>query len=401
VTPDRKPLALVVASIAPYPPIGGGEKRTLRLLEAIQRCGADPYLIVTERPEDGAEEALRARGVQLELAPAPRPTPSQRLRQHAMRRPSPYLKGLARRLEALVAERRPAFVQFEHTQNAYYYRSVRGLSVVLSLHNVDSELIGTLAKAQRSGSLEWLRMHNRWHAMRVTERRGARAANAVLAVSDHDAASFDGIARRMLVVPNGVDEELFSIDGELPRTNSLLFFGKYDYEPNALGVARFLREVWPLVTTRHPGVHLRLVGKGLPDWLAAEAASSERVEVVGVVERIDVELARSSAVVVPIWHGAGTRLKVLESMAAARPIAGTPLGVSGVGFEPGRHGLVAESPSDLAVAVVTLLEDRDRAGRLAAEARRLAERFRWETVTEPAEQLYRDWVARLSREPAG
>jgi len=392
VTSDGKPLALVVASIVPYPPIGGGEKRTLRLLEAIQRCGASPYVIATSRPEGGAEAALRERGVQLELSPEPRPTPSQRLRQHVMRRPSPYLRTLARRLEALVAEKRPAFVQFEHTQNAYYFRSVRGLPVLLSLHNIDSELIGTLAKAQRPGSLEWLRLRNRWHATRVTERRAARAADAVLAVSRHDAAGFEAIARRVLVVPNGVDEELFSIDGEPPDSESVLFFGKYDYEPNALGVARFLREAWSLVTSQRPGAHLRLVGKGLPDWLASEAASSERVEVVGVVDRIALELARSRVVVVPIWHGAGTRLKVLESMAAARPIAGTPLGVSGVGFEPGRHGLVAESPSELAAAVVALLADRDRAGRLAAEARRLAELYRWEAVTEPAEQLYRDWV---------
>jgi glycosyltransferase involved in cell wall biosynthesis len=83
---------------------------------------------------------------------------------------------------------------------------------------------------------------------------------------------------------------------------------------------------------------------------------------------------------------------VLESMAAARPIAGTPLGVSGVGFEHGRHGLVADSPADLAAALVALLSDRDRAARLAAEARGLAERYRWEAVTEPAERLYHGWV---------
>jgi glycosyltransferase involved in cell wall biosynthesis len=83
-------------------------------------------------------------------------------------------------------------------------------------------------------------------------------------------------------------------------------------------------------------------------------------------------------------------------MAAARPIAGTPLGVSGIGFEHERHGLVAEAPSGVAEAVVRLLRDPELARGLAAEARRLAERFRWSRVTEPAEDLYRDWI-RLSQ----
>ena len=90
-------------------------------------------------------------------------------------------------------------------------------------------------------------------------------------------------------------------------------------------------------------------------------------------------------------------MKVLESMAAARPIAGTPLGVSGIGFEHGRHGLVAEAPADLAAAVVRIVRDRELAHRFGAEARRLAERYRWSRVTAPAEELYRGWIGPESR----
>jgi glycosyltransferase involved in cell wall biosynthesis len=137
-----------------------------------------------------------------------------------------------------------------------------------------------------------------------------------------------------------------------------------------------------------------LAGKGLPEELTEEVRRGERVEALGFVEDLAAELARSSVAVVPIWHGAGTRLKVLESMAAARPIAGTPLGVSGIGFEHDRHGLVAEAPVDLAAAVLTMLRDRELARGLAADARRLAERYRWSRVTEPAEELYRGWIER-------
>ena len=388
----RKPTALVVSAVVPYPPIGGGEKRTLRLLEAIERCGANPYLISTGSPEDGARAALRERGVELEFVPVPPTTIPRRLHQHFRRRPSPYIPALASRLSALVAERRPAFVQFEHTQNAYYFHAVHGLPVVLSLHNVDSEMVHSLARAHRPGSLAWLRLRNRLHSMRISERRAARAADAVLCVSDHDAASFAGVADRVLLVPNGVDDEFFAIDPRLPASESVLFFGKYDYEPNVLGIARFLRHGWPLVASRRPHARLRLVGAALPGWLASEAGASERVEVAGVVDRMDLELARSSAVVVPIWHGAGTRLKLLEALAAARPIVGTPLGVGNLGFEHERHGLVADSPAGLASAVIRLLEHPVLGMELAAQGRRLADRYRWIAVTRPAEELYREWI---------
>jgi glycosyltransferase involved in cell wall biosynthesis len=130
----------------------------------------------------------------------------------------------------------------------------------------------------------------------------------------------------------------------------------------------------------------------MPGWLASEAGAADRVEVAGLVDRMDLELARSSAVVVPIWHGAGTRLKVLEALAAARPIAGTSLGVGNLRFEHARHGLVADSPADLAAAVIRLLEHRDLAVKLAAQGRRLAERYRWPAITRQAEELYRDWI---------
>jgi glycosyltransferase involved in cell wall biosynthesis len=211
-------------------------------------------------------------------------------------------------------------------------------------------------------------------------------------VSEHDAAHFGSTARRVLVVPNGVDDELFAIDERIPDSDRVLFFGQFDYAPNALGGRRLLREVWPRVIRERPGARLRLVGKGMDHELASEARAAEGVEVVGFVDALDAELADSSVVVVSIWHGGGTRLKVLESMAAARPIAGTPLGVSGIGFETERHGLIAETAPELASAVVRLLRDRELARGLAAEARRLAERYRWSAVTEPAETLYRDWI---------
>jgi hypothetical protein len=70
-------------------------------------------------------------------------------------------------------------------------------------------------------------------------------------------------------------------------------------------------------------------------------------------------------------------------------VVGTPLGVERIGFEAGRHGLVADTAAELGRAAVELLEQDARATSLAEEGRRLADRFRWTRTTAPAERLYR------------
>jgi hypothetical protein len=69
-------------------------------------------------------------------------------------------------------------------------------------------------------------------------------------------------------------------------------------------------------------------------------------------------------------------------------VAGTPLGVEGIGFEAGRHGLMADTAAELGRAAVELLENDALATSLAGEGRRLADQFRWTRTMAPAERLY-------------
>jgi glycosyltransferase involved in cell wall biosynthesis len=94
-------------------------------------------------------------------------------------------------------------------------------------------------------------------------------------------------------------------------------------------------------------------------------------------------------VVVPVWSGGGTRIKVLEAMAAARPIVGTGVGVERIGFVDGEHGLVRESPAALAAGVAELLAAPDRAVALGAAARDHVRGYGWTALTAPLEARYR------------
>jgi glycosyltransferase involved in cell wall biosynthesis len=117
-----------------------------------------------------------------------------------------------------------------------------------------------------------------------------------------------------------------------------------------------------------------------PELLTA-AARDPRIVVPGPVRDIRPALAAATAMAVPLFHGGGTRLKILEAFAAGVPVVSTAKGVEGLDVRDGTHALIAESADEFVDHLVALWRDPTLAGRLAASARAFAaERFSWETV---------------------
>lgn len=388
--PDQPATALVVSPLLPFPPVSGGQKRTLRLLEAMARAGVRPWVLTSDTAPGEHVEALRGRGWEVEVLPFA-PGPGDRLAQHAARRPSPYLKPVAARLRPGAAPP-AAFVQLEHTVSAYYRAERPGTPVLLSLHNIDSLLAAAAAAVEKTGTPAWLRARVRASATAAQERRAFAHVDRVLCVSDEDAAFTAALGGSPLVVPNGVDGELF--EATAPAVEELaVFFGHFGYRPNRDGLLRFLRDGWPRTLAARPAARLAVAGPGIGAQERAELEASPGVDVLGLVDDLPALIARSAVVLVPLWEGGGTRLKALEAMAAARPVVGTPLGVERIGFEDGRHGLVAADAPGLADALATLLGDLPRAAKLGEQARAHAERYRWERVTAELEALYARYAA--------
>jgi glycosyltransferase involved in cell wall biosynthesis len=97
------------------------------------------------------------------------------------------------------------------------------------------------------------------------------------------------------------------------------------------------------------------------------------------------------------------RVKIVEAMANGRSVVSTSLGWEGLPYvEPGRHLLVADSPSDFAAATVRLLQDTELRRRLGRDARQLAEqRYDWRGLADEHEAVLSDvaGAGRRSRRP--
>src|SRR5262249_30570264 len=116
--------------------------------------------------------------------------------------------------------------------------------------------------------------------------------------------------------------------------------------------------------------------------------------VTGAVPDVQPYLARAAVYVVPMRMGSGTRLKVLEAMAAGVPVVSTRVGLQGIAATPGEEAYAADAPGAFAAAVLRLLGDAGERARLAERARALVEaRYDWARLAPALPALYADLTA--------
>ena len=175
--------------------------------------GSDPAPADSRRWAAGRGGRLRARDWRVDVVVEAPPSLGSRLRQQAARRPGQYHSSVDRRLRELAPD--AAFVQFEHPLNAYYWNAIGGTRSILSTHNVDSQVL--LGSVRDARALHRARLTNRALAMRSAERRGARHADAVLAVSEHDRSYFSRFSDHVLIAANGVDARVLRSSGRGAR----------------------------------------------------------------------------------------------------------------------------------------------------------------------------------------
>ena len=108
----------------------------------------------------------------------------------------------------------------------------------------------------------------------------------------------------------------------------LLFVGLMSYYPNYLGMDHFLTHIYPyLDSTINWEIHI--CGRDLDESYQKKWSTIKGVRYLGFVEDLSKEYSESEIVIVPIYHGSGTCIKVLEAMQMHRMVITTPKGARG------------------------------------------------------------------------
>jgi sugar transferase (PEP-CTERM/EpsH1 system associated) len=178
---------------------------------------------------------------------------------------------------------------------------------------------------------------------------------------------------RVHIVPNGVDLDRFSPSDEEPNHDLILFVGHMGVFHNIDAASYLVQEILPLVRQRAPECQLEIVGAD-PSPVVLKLAADPAVEVTGFVPDLNAALNRAAVFVAPLRFAAGIQNKILEAMAAGRPVVTTSLVNQSLGAEPGREVIIGDTPAEVAGQIVALLSDRQRAEKIGRAARQFVRR---------------------------
>lgn len=219
-----------------------------------------------------------------------------------------------------------------------------------------------------------------------------RRATRLFAVSQEDQTIMEhempGIS--VGIIPNGVDVSYFE-EKKVARKNPprVLYHGDYKWMQNVEAVNILIKDVWPLIKSKVKNVKLWITGRSIPQDVLNLAKKDEKIEVSESPKDNRDVFKTATVLVTPIMSPGGTRLKVLESMAADLPVVSTPVGVAGLKITKGVHALVSSDVKDLANMAVNVLEDKQKAESLAREGKKFVfNNFDWKSIVDELNKVY-------------
>ncbi len=255
-------------------------------------------------------------------------------------------------------------------------RALPSLQIVYHSHNVEFDLRSTKNNRTIAAVTRW------------AEGSLLRKADIATAVSLVDQSRFIELYEvKPALVPNGVDIDRLSSVSEASISkmrsahgldaHTILFSGFYAYPPNREAIDLLVKSIMPALRKRCLAANLALTGGGAPyhePWIK-NAGSVPYEDFTAFVAACGIAAA-------PIFSGSGTRLKVLEAMAAGLPVVASEKAVEGLGLIDGQHYLRATSVEEFLNAIALLQGDMAIAQRLRLRARAKVQEYSWRAIAQ-------------------
>jgi glycosyltransferase involved in cell wall biosynthesis len=352
---------------------GGAERMFVELVCRLDRDQWQPTVISLGAESDPFADRLRRAGIEVRCLGVAR-----RWDVSAVRRLAGELKQL-----------RPDVLQ-----TWLYHANVAGC-LAARLVGIEPVVTGIRVAEQR---YRW-----RWWVERFCTSRACRHVCVSRDVAEFSRSHGGLDARKLEVIPNGVDVDRFTgvepmglgdrgISAGVPV---VAWIGRLEPQKDPLAAIETFEEVVKLDSD----CRLVMAGEGpLRERIETRIAAlglGDRIMLLGRVSEIPSLLARSSALLLTSrWEGMPN--VVLEAMAAGRPVVTRSAHGIGDLVEDGHTGVVVVDghPSILAGALSTLLADGDGAETMGQRGRRkVVEEFSLETMVSRYEAVWRGEIA--------
>ena len=365
---------LFVSAWFPFPPNNGSKIRTYNIMKELSRDN-DVYLasLLQDDSNPAAAEPF------CELLATHKltwfdPTSSGSVKDFLSKRPrsvtDEFIPAMKEDVRKIVADIKPDVIAAVTMGAAEYIPFDAGVPVILDNHNCEFAVLRRNALKHKS-PVKRLRYLLGAEKYRRYEVDFCRKCAAIAAVSESDKgmlAKAGVLSDRIFVVPNAVDTEYYEGVKRQPDKNLLLYNGALTYRANRDAALYFAKGIYPLIAEKMPEAVLEITGK--TEGVNLEGIKDRPgIRLTGYVDDIREELAKAAVCVVPLREGGGSRLKILEAMAAGVPVVSTSVGAEGIEVTRGKNILIADTPKDFAEAVISLTNNDTLADNLAKAAK--------------------------------
>ncbi len=365
-----------ILSVQPGVPFGGVpsglDLRNAAILKALRETGALSLFVLRGEKADAAPDWLQVR----------RP---QRERQQnvwsarSLTRPLSYAFSLAEKQdfrEAITGFKPDvAVVEGVLLRDAVPILQASGVPVVLDMHNIESDLLAALFRNRKwrvwPGNL--LQEVIRSRMAKAEDKAAAQEADAVWVCSRAEQADLArrwGVAAN--VVPNPLpDTRLLELPIRPARyaAANLVFAGLLSYGPNSAAIKTLCHRV---AGGLPGGARLEIAGR------AGSAAQEKMITAAGAVlanapDDMLPHMAAAGYSLMPITYGGGTRIKVLEALAAGVVVIASKKAVEGLALENGVHYRHAETPEAMLAHLAAAMAAPEQTAEIARQGRALVQ----------------------------
>lgn len=243
--------------------------------------------------------------------------------------------------------------------------------IILRSHNIEHELRSRQAASHRSSILKWY-LHREIRKLKTYELHVMRAVDGIASVSHRETLWMKSHVSTIPIwtIPIGIkDTPLDQSRSIVPSTKLRIgFLGSLDWQPNIEGLQWFIEEVWQQLRSESTS-DISFVVAGSRGRADLQCLSSDGVEYEGFVEDSVQFLKTLDVLVVPVFAGSGTRVKILEAMSVGRCVLTTSIGAEGLEVEHGRDILIGDDPLSWLHILQRLLSQQWQSDKIGQQGR--------------------------------
>jgi len=182
-----------------------------------------------------------------------------------------------------------------------------------------------------------------------------------------------------LLVPVGTEIK------RIPFTNKdnfvISYIGKMEYPANAEAVIWFAENVLKQLSNYIPSLKFYAVGKNPPPSVRDLSKRYSNIIVTGTVESTEEYYQMSDVIVIPLFHGGGVKVKLLEALGYGKFVITTSKGIEGTLFKNGKELIIADTANEFIESCIDAYENPQNYNQIRENGYKIIEeKYTWEAI---------------------